>query len=300
MKALFALVAMLSFAVAAGAQTQATAGESAGAAAQAGPASASAAQATNVSAELTKRVDSKDAKVGDPVFAKTTSEARLVDGTKIPRGSKLAGRVTDVQARSKDNHDGHLAFCFDRVMLKDGREVPLNARLRTIAAPAELPPPSGSDDLMAGGGMQAPSAPMAGGGGGGLAANGPGGAGHSATGLAGGAATTASSGVRTAGSGIDGTMNGTADEDGALGTGARGAALNSTAGLGLAGGAATPVANLSGVSFATVRIAAGSSGAGASGGATTATMVTAHNRNVTLYSGSQMTMSVTPRQASPP
>ena len=183
MKAQLAWVAALVFAVAASAQTSTAASESGSAAAQAGRASASAAQATNVSAELTKKVDSKDARVGDQVFAKTTSEARLADGTKVPKGSKLLGHVTDVQAKSKENHDGHVAFCFDRAVLKDGREVPLNAMVRAIAAPAELPPAGGSDDLMAGGGMQAPGGGVAAGGGGGLAGNGPG-ALHSAAGLA--------------------------------------------------------------------------------------------------------------------
>ena len=291
---------MLVFAVAAGAQTSTAASESSGAAARAGNTSASASQAASVSAELTKKVESKDAKVGDQVFAKTTSEARLADGTKIPKGSKLLGHVTDVQAKSRDNHDGHVAFCFDRAVLKDGHEVPLNAMVRAISAPAELPPPSASDDMMAGGAMQASAAPS----GGGLAGNGPGGGGlHSAAGLAGGATSTAGSGLRTAGAGIDGTANGTAAEAGALGTGARGGlngtALNSAAGVGggVAGGAAMPVGNLSGVTFATVHLAAdaGTSGASASGGATTATMVTGHNRNVSLYSGSQMTMTVSPR-----
>ncbi|HVT97326.1 MAG TPA: hypothetical protein VHE33_07435 [Acidobacteriaceae bacterium] len=292
--------AMLAFAVAAGAQTSAAGSESASAAAQAGHASASAAQATNVSAELTKKIESKDAKPGDPVFAKTTSEAHLSDGTKIPKGSKLLGHVTDVQAKSKENHDGHVAFCFDHAVLKDGREVPVNAMVRLLSAPAEVAPSAGPDDLMASGGMQA-SSPMTGGGGGGLAANGPGGAVHSAAGLAGGATSTAGSGLHTAGNGIDGAVNGTTTEGGALGAGVRGAggaALNGSAGVGAgANGAAMPVGNLSGVTFATVHLAAdaGTGGTSATGGASTATLVTGHNRNVSLYSGSQMTMSIAPR-----
>jgi len=81
--------------------------------AQAGPTSASTIQATRISAELAKKIDAKDAKVGDEVVAKTTSEARLADGTKLPKGSKLVGHVTDVQAKSHDNHDSHVAFAFD-------------------------------------------------------------------------------------------------------------------------------------------------------------------------------------------
>ncbi len=298
MKAQFAWAAMLAFAVAAGAQTSTAATESASAAAQAGKATASATQAASVSAELTKKVESKDAKVGDQVFAKTTSETRLADGTKIPKGSRLVGHVTDVQPKSKENRDAHLAFCFDHAVLKDGRDLPLNAMVRTLAAPAELPPPSGDDDLMAGGGVATANSP--GGGGGGLATNGPGGAARSAAGLAGGAVAHGGGGPNAPGR-IDDTVSGSAAETGALGTGARTAGGEALSGAGLSGGvasgAAMPVANLSGVTFATVNLAAsaGPGGANAAGGATIATMVTGHNRNVSLYSGSQMTMSVAPR-----
>ncbi|MGA7352228.1 MAG: hypothetical protein WBX06_13785, partial [Acidobacteriaceae bacterium] len=136
-------------------QTSAATSEYGAATAQAGQASASAAQATNLSAELSKKIDTKDAKIGDEVFAKTTSEARLADGTKLPKGSKLVGQVTDVQAKSHDNHDSHVAFAFDHAVLKDGREVPVQAMMRSIAAPAPLAASTGSDDMMAaGGGMQ--------------------------------------------------------------------------------------------------------------------------------------------------
>ncbi|MGB9032861.1 MAG: hypothetical protein WCC27_22250, partial [Acidobacteriaceae bacterium] len=138
-----------------GSQATAATSEYGASTAQAGQASASAAQATGVSAELSKRIDTKDARVGDEVVAKTTSEARLADGTKLPKGSKLVGHVTDVRAKSHDNHDSHIAFAFDHAVLKDGREVPVQAMMRSIAAPAPIAASTGADDMMAaGGGMQ--------------------------------------------------------------------------------------------------------------------------------------------------
>jgi len=270
------------------AQASAGAGTYASETAQAGQASsASAMQAANVSAELTKKIDSKDAKVGDEVMAKTTSEARLADGTKLPKGSKLVGHVTEVEARSKENHDGRVAFAFDHALLKDGREVPLNAMVRSLAAPAPMASASGSDDMMAGGGMQAP------GGGGGLVGAGAGtvrGATGPAAGSVGGTANGLAGNVT---SGINGTADST------LGTAGRvaenGAGLNSGAGVNGELGAAMPVGNLSGVMFSTVNVAAGPGGASAAGGATMGTMLTGHNRNVTLDSGSQMTLGVAPR-----
>ncbi len=299
MKAQFIWIATAAFAFTAAAQTSAGAGEYGSAAAQAGQASASAAQASAVSAELTKKIDSKDARVGDQVLAKTTTEAKFADGTKIPKGSRLVGHVTDVEAKSKQNHDGHVAFCFDRAVLKDGHELPLNAMVRSIAAPAPSTPPGMDQDMMMAGGAGVPSANAGMGGGGGLAGNGPGGAARGATSVAGGAAANAAGGLHNPASGIDGTLNGAAGENGALGTGERAAGPNTAPGLGAgaAGGVAMPVANLSGVTFAAVNLAAdaGNGGASAAGGATVGTMLTGHNKNVTLDSGSQMAISVAPR-----
>jgi hypothetical protein len=287
-------IAVLSAACAAGgaaAQTSGAASESGNAAAQAGQASASATQAASVSAELTKKIDSKDAKVGDQVVAKTTSEARLADGTKLPKGSKLEGHVTEVEAKSHDNHDGRLAFCFDHAVLKDGREVPVNSMVRSIAAPAPAAEGSGPDVM--GGGMQGGGG-MRGGGGAGLAGNGPV---RSATSSVTGTAAGAAGGVNGASSGIDGSVNGAMNANGALGTGANGTLNDAGLNGGLAAGPMLPVGNLSGVTFATVRVeaAASNGGVSAAGGASTATMLTAHNKNVSLDSGSTMTISAVPR-----
>lgn len=259
--------------------------------AQAGQASASASQAASVSAELSKKVDSKDAKVGDEVVAKTTAEARFSDGTKIPKGSRLVGHVTDVQAKTHDNHDAHIAFAFDHAVLKDGRDVPIHAMVRSISVPAPVTAPAGNDDMMAGGGGGGGARGGGGGGGVGMA----GGASNTvrATGLGAGA-TSATGGLSNAASGVDGAANGAAGAAGGLA--ANGPALNNpaTANAGLAAGPVMPVGNLSGVTFATVRAAgdASTSGVNGSAGASTATMLIGHGRNVSLDSGSQMNLAV--------
>lgn len=280
-----------------GAQASAGAGENGAAAAQAGPASAGALQATNVQAELTKKIDSKDAKVGDEVAAKTTAEVRMPDGTKIPKGSRLMGHVTDVLPKSKENHDGHVIFCFDHAVLKDGRELPVNAMVRAIAAPAPMAT-AGNDDPMAGGGMQGgggrgAEAPA---GGPGLAGNGPSTA--RPVGMAAGATSATAGGLNNATSGIDGSVNGAAGTNGALGTGANGTALNNAAGLnGGLGGGARSVGNLPGVTFIAIHLEtdAGNGGASAAARASIGTILTGHNKNAILDSGSQMMVSLTPR-----
>lgn len=278
------------------AQTSAGAGESGSATAQAGQASASVAQAASVSAELSKKLDAKDAKVGDEVVAKTTSEASFADGTKLPKGSKLVGHVTDVQAKSHDNHDSHLAFAFDHAVLKDGRELPIQVMTRAIAAPAQGAASTGSDDMMGAGG----GGPRAGGGGGVGPANSAGGTVRGATGLAAGATSATAGSLNNATSGIDGTTNGALGSTGSstANLGPNGTALNNAAGVnGALSGPDMPVGNLSAVTFNTVRATAGASPGGVTGsaGASTATMLTGHGKNVSLDSGSQMSLAVAPR-----
>ena len=93
-----------------------------------------------VNAELTKRIDSKKAKVGETVEAKTTSAVKLPDGTELPKGTKLAGKVTEVKARSNTDKTSHIAFNLDQALMKDGHEVPLRVMVISATAPFDAPP----------------------------------------------------------------------------------------------------------------------------------------------------------------
>jgi hypothetical protein len=93
--------------------------------------------AASVSAELTKRIDTKSAKQGDEVDAKVTTATRLPDGTDLPKGTKLIGKVTDVKAKSKEDKSAHLAFNIDRAVLKDGKQVPVMVAVTSVTGPAQ-------------------------------------------------------------------------------------------------------------------------------------------------------------------
>jgi hypothetical protein len=93
--------------------------------------------AASVSAELRKRIDTKNAKQGDEVDARVTSTAKLPDGTELPRGTKLIGKVTDVKAKSKEDKSSHLAFSIDHAVLKDGKQVPVMAAVTSVTGPAQ-------------------------------------------------------------------------------------------------------------------------------------------------------------------
>jgi hypothetical protein len=94
-------------------------------------------QATSVTAELMKVLDSKHAKVGDEVNAKTTNEAKLPDGTALPRGTKLVGNVVDVTAKSKQEKNARIVISLDRAVLKDGKQVPIRSSVTSVTAPVQ-------------------------------------------------------------------------------------------------------------------------------------------------------------------
>ena len=87
---------------------------------------------TSVSGELDGKLDSKTAKVGDRVTLKTTEKVQANDGTVIPRGSRLVGHVTEVQAHSNDRAIAQMAIAFDRIELKNGQSISVHSLIRTV------------------------------------------------------------------------------------------------------------------------------------------------------------------------
>jgi hypothetical protein len=102
---------------------------------------------TPVDTELTSRLDSKNAAVGQEVTARTKQTAKLADGTTLPKGTKLVGHVTQVQAYTKDHAYAALAMSFDRAELKDGQSVALRSVIRTLAPPPAMAAPA-ADNMM--------------------------------------------------------------------------------------------------------------------------------------------------------
>lgn len=283
MKSLMILtVALMTTAAHAQLTGQAGNNSNATAAVQGAGSNASAATASNVSAEMTSKLDSKHAQVGDPVTAKTTASATLADGTKLPKGTKLVGQVTEVHARDKADNASHLAFRLDRAVLRDGREIPIHATLASLRPAAAMAATSANDDFSAGG--------LESSGGGGVMASSGSGRGR-AGGLVGGTARTTGglvqSGVgtvggatRTVGSAGDALVGGTTatarNATGGLNGGLNGN-LNSGGGLQLYH---QPVAGLPGVTMS-------SSMNGGNAGS-----LDGMGRNISVDSGSQMSLAV--------
>ena len=96
--------------------------------------SASVATGTTLSAILTKPIDSRKAKEGDEVTAKTTSKMSAEGERPIPKGTKLIGHVTKANARANGDSESALAIVFDRAEVAKGREVPIHAVVQALAA----------------------------------------------------------------------------------------------------------------------------------------------------------------------
>lgn len=98
------------------------------------------AQMRPVNAELQGSLDAKHAKVGDAVVLKTTEKMTTADGTAIPRGTRLVGHVTLVQAHGKDSPDSAIAMVIDRAELKGGGSVGIYTEVRAVSAPVLAAP----------------------------------------------------------------------------------------------------------------------------------------------------------------
>jgi len=88
-------------------------------------------------AELTKTVDAKKAKVGDPVSAVLTADVLAHGKIVIRHDAKLLGHVTEAQIYSKEVTESRLGIVFDKIVTKSG-EVPFQSVLLAIR-PGERP-----------------------------------------------------------------------------------------------------------------------------------------------------------------
>lgn len=241
------------------------------------PGSASLAGGSTLDTELVSSLDAKKNKPGDSVKAKSTKPARCSNGEAIPKGSVLLGHVTEVQARGKGQSESTVGIVFDKAILKNGEEVPLNnltiqalASTQTAAAASA----SAVDDSM----------PIG-------AAGGASGGGRAAGGVLGGAGGTVG-GVANATGGVGGAANGvvnsTTSATGAVSGAAHGAS-GVTGGLDTAGQLTSNsrgVFGMSGLALQSASATAASAGASTTGVQTS--LITSTTQNVHLDSGTQL------------
>jgi hypothetical protein len=232
--------------------------------------SASLSNGTAMNAALSQPVDARKNKPGDQVTARTTEATKSEGKVVIPKGSKLIGHVSECKQRGKEEKESALGIVFDKAILKNGQEIPLNVTIRAIAAAQSAATSSvGGDDLSTGGGAMSSARASGGGALGGV---------RSTAGAATGAVTnTAANAGGIAGGAVNSTVN------------AAGAARGAVGGLNTAGQLTSNSQGVFGLEGLNLNTAASNS--------TQGSLITSTSKNVHLDSGTQLLL-VSQAQAS--
>lgn len=98
---------------------------------------------TLIATELSKSLDARKARVGDRVEARTSMAVLSHGKVLIPNGAKIIGHVTEAKGRAKDAPNSSLGISFDRVLMKDGRDIPLRTTVQAIGRPLRSLLPGG-------------------------------------------------------------------------------------------------------------------------------------------------------------
>ena len=104
-------------------------------------------------AKFAGNLNTKSAKVGDAIAAKTTKAAKLKDGTELPKGSKLDGKVIAVQSVKDGNGTSSLAIKFDQAEVKGGAPVAIQGLIVSIAPSPDSGGGVGFDSVLGRGGV---------------------------------------------------------------------------------------------------------------------------------------------------
>lgn len=209
---------------------------------------------STVQAELTKPLDAGKNKPGDEVTAKTTQDVKSDGKVVLPKGSRIVGKVTAAQARTKGQAESQLGIAFGRAILKDGTQVPVSFAIQAISNSQAAASAAAAED----------SAAMEGNVGGMASASGSSGN----RGLVGGVASTAGNVVNTAGTATGATLH----------------TANAT-GVNVAGGLTSSSHGVVGIPGLTLS-------SGASSSTTASSVISSTSSNVRLDSGTRMLLRV--------
>lgn len=88
---------------------------------------------------LAQNLDAKKNKIEDEVATTILEDLRSNGEVLIPKDSKVVGHITQIQARSKEHPESQIAIAFDRLVIKDGAEMPISALIQAVAAPETGP-----------------------------------------------------------------------------------------------------------------------------------------------------------------
>src|ERR1700756_140047 len=83
---------------------------------------------TAIPVVLSRGIDAKRAKAGDPIEAKTTQAGHLDPATEVPKNAKVTGRIVSVTSVSESELPV-LSIAFDRLALPNGKKMPVTVSL---------------------------------------------------------------------------------------------------------------------------------------------------------------------------
>jgi hypothetical protein len=92
---------------------------------------------TVIVAELSRPLDSRKLKVSDPVECGVTQDLLYQGRIIVPSGARVVGHVTEVTPSTKEQRQARLGLVFEKIVLKDKRELPFqySAIIAALAAP---------------------------------------------------------------------------------------------------------------------------------------------------------------------
>lgn len=89
--------------------------------------------------KVTKTLDSSKLKEDESIELETAGSFKLADGTLVPKGSKLTGRVVSAKARSKGDSASELNLSFDKLNIQGGKVLALKGNVQAVYPPADEP-----------------------------------------------------------------------------------------------------------------------------------------------------------------
>ena len=104
---------------------------------------------------IIKTLDSSKFKSGDSIELVTAGSFKLADGTLVPKGSKLTGKVVTATARSKGDAESELNLSFDNLAVANGKHLTVKGIVQAVFPPSDEPDPgvARAESTAAGGGI---------------------------------------------------------------------------------------------------------------------------------------------------
>jgi hypothetical protein len=98
---------------------------------------------------LSNSLDAKKCRANDKIEVKTVTDLRFNGRIVVQRSTKIVGHITEAKAHSKTSPGSTVGIAFDRMLLRDGREVPLQMMIQAVARPLHPTPYQSGPDTLA-------------------------------------------------------------------------------------------------------------------------------------------------------